>query len=679
MRHDNSTTADFGFVQPLMCREIVPQSSLNLRTSSFVRLSPLVKPTFGRVSLHHYDVFVPINEIYKPFDNMLSGTTYRSNVDYLPTQVPSISPVLLKLILCSFATCSVFDTDSQIDTDIQLPEALGKNASDDSKVKQALKDLVRHLNPYKNATANDWFLANFFTTEQDYSKATLSFGYKQANEDTTILPGAADFVFFLPNSTDKNKNWFITFRLTMRGKNFRKVLLGCGYQLNDSTRQLSALPLFAFYKAYFDLFVPQRFISWSNTNAYKLQEIIESNNLNLFTILCNNRSDVGKLEQSRAARNFFIEISEAYYTQNPDYVSAHITGTTTQEIASVNSISPEGELVTVVGGDGNQALIDGGTTAMGRAQLRILNFLSKYLNIHTATGGRIDKFLKSIYGAKHTDNYSNFIGSQITPIEISDVMQTAETEQGYLGEYAGKGVGGSEGRSFNFKTEKFGFLVHLACIVPDSGYSQAVDPNLAHLGKFDFYTPELDALTLLPNPKMFIYGTQDVTSIGRTGTAGTNFEESFGNIPNYSEYKTAFNVLNGDMSLRSSRASYLPFTLDKLLPYGDVTQDVMSKVWKFDVPDMREIVNGTHWRYINRHRWLGNFNRIFVNEGVGGHNLSSDKFNDVLDQQAYNMNDNFIIHNNIQLNVSSMMLPLADSFDTGTDGQDGRDIEVEHS
>lgn len=54
-------------------------------------------------------------------------------------------------------------------------------------------------------------------------------------------------------------------RFTDRGRNFRKILLGLGYQLLLADQQVSILPLFAYYKTWFDLFAIQRDITWKDT------------------------------------------------------------------------------------------------------------------------------------------------------------------------------------------------------------------------------------------------------------------------------------------------------------------------------------------------------------------------------------------------------------------------------
>ena len=49
--HDVNTTADFGFCQPTLVLPVMPNSHVNLKSSSFVRLGVMPCPTFGRIKI----------------------------------------------------------------------------------------------------------------------------------------------------------------------------------------------------------------------------------------------------------------------------------------------------------------------------------------------------------------------------------------------------------------------------------------------------------------------------------------------------------------------------------------------------------------------------------------------------------------------------------------------------
>lgn len=105
LSHDNNTTYDWGSVQPLMSKLMLPDSSININMEQLTRLAPMVVPTFGRVKMKNIAHFIPCQEIYPNWDAMMSQTKVtRSTMDsngmpaaqiYVPKSVPYIPNNLL--------------------------------------------------------------------------------------------------------------------------------------------------------------------------------------------------------------------------------------------------------------------------------------------------------------------------------------------------------------------------------------------------------------------------------------------------------------------------------------------------------------------------------------------------------------------------------------------------------
>lgn len=359
------------------------------------------------------------------------------------------------------------------------------------------------------------------------------------------------------------------------------------------------------------------------------------------------------------AEFLFKDLPTCYYTQSVDYAAAHISGTAVSDVLSVPFPNQPGDQHPYANQFNQPELSLNDGDSITQNNLDILKKLYQRVNIATAVGGKIAEFMRAVFGSDYKQECkSNFIGAQTTPIEISEVMSTAETSQGYLGEYAGKGIGFEVGNNHKFTAPVHGYLISVFALVPDSRLCQAVDPNLLHVGRFDFYNPDFDALTLLPTPKLAIYGQYDVYPDGYA-----NMNGGFGNIPNYTEYKVSFDILNGDMSLRSTRSSYLPFTLGKYIT-PDIVNEYNKDEFDFTVPQVGTFAAGDIWRYIGLYRWLGNFDRVFLNEGRKGVSTSTR----YLDSVADRLDDNFVVYQYCDLKVSGYELPLADSFQTDSFG-----------
>lgn len=677
LTRDVSTTMDFGFMQPLLCREIMADATCTLQIPQILRLNPMPKPTFGHVSLNTYTFFVPMETIFHPWGSFLGQQTYRgSSRRYIPDQVITTSCGFLFSVLkaCSIKHAYAIYRDQQATT--------GVDWNGSTRLSWLHRDRVS-TSTTANSVYNSW-----------YDKLATNFvGVDSQSFDQVIYPmvlgdNISKTTIQLANQSDllplkyydwydyvkvDNMSYLVCGKFTNMCRNLRKIFIGCGYKLNNSTKPLSFLPLMAYYKAYFDTFTPQRDITWKDTACAGLQEWCEQNGRFSYTYLLDQQVPSDLLGR------FLLDLSKTYYTQNPDYVSAHITGQriTTNVGDSRQYMDTTGNMALVYSEDGQAHLDDTTPEMISQTGLNLLKSVTARLNIKNAFGGKLKEALRSIFNSDYLeDDERLYINSQKLDVFVEPVFSSAETSEAYLGEYAAKGEGKSDFQesrtSFHAKTS--GFLVVMAGVIPEARYCQNVDPMLNHVEREDFHDYAFDSLTLLPTAKMFVYGENE---LGYVEKPDTSLNDGFGNIPNYMEYNVSMNITNGDMSLPSTRDSYLPFNLDKLLPYtqseeGDISENTSGSLTNLS-PDV--LVNGTLWRFIGLNRWLGNFDRIFINAGndsyldsfYSGRTGENDPFKDEFDD------DNFIMHSKVILKVQDYKLPVQDSF--MTDVFDGMTVE----
>lgn len=633
-----NTTSHFGFCQPICCRELCAQDTISVRTAHQVYLQPVAKPTFGRLSVKQYKSFVPIEDIYHPFASLLSGKSFSgANATYIPTQVPNM--FLTQLAYMVYACSDIYGF--QLD---------GINVSGSSLSFSNIYPLDDY-SEFSGVFTHD-MLNDFFVVEGQCFENLIEF--IMSNSLTNFIE-TDEFTPF------ESFDWFYFFddiliagRFNERGKNLRKILIGLGYQVSPIFKRYSILPIVAYYKAWFDLFAIQRRLTWKDSRAYSFMEYIEQSNIDIAAEFFDS-----PVKETDFYRWFFYDLPECYYTQNPDFASAHITGTAVSDVPSHREyLQTDDAQEMVIATKDNVPMLTDYPTQQG---LDILKALYYRINKATAIGGRIKDFMRSVFGAQYEqEDESNFIGSSSSFIDITQVMNMASTSEGELGEYAGRGVGSSAGDSFKFTAKKQGYYIEFFCLVPDSRLAQMVDPNLAHIGRYDFYDNAFDAKTLFPTAKCSIYGTVDYYAKGFSN----DLEFGFGNIPLYTEYKVSFDKINGDMSMLSTRSSFLPFTLQKLLPY---TQIVHSSTGSVIIRNVNSdiITNGDIWRYIGLDRWLGNYDRIFVNE-------SPEDVPNTLDNSPERLSgridDNFVCFFYVDMTLTGYQIPLADSYQTDSFG-----------
>lgn len=652
-RRNVNTTGSFGFMQPTFCRELIAQDTITLRSAHAVRLAPLVKPTFGRLEFKQYNNFVPIESIWHPFASFLSGKPYQGvGTSYIPTKVPSLPLNVLTALVCYCGRWSVFSCDSTFSSVSTKIVSL----SNLQILRNFFLVLTSLIDGSTFSSSTSTAVATFTVNYTDFDVTSDSF------ED--LLDGT-DFIIRYTSGSNPADHYLILVRLSDRGRNLRKILIGLGYQLNGSYEEVSILPLVAYYKSWFDQFAIQRTRTWKDTDAFSFMEYLEQYGVDLFSDVLSPASGLTNHLNcfNRFLGFFYLGLSEdPFYTINPDYASAHITGLSVGGSANDSfgyldngSITPSPQTVGVFNDLTPEAkpTVNGGITQQA---LDILKRLYNRININTAVGGRISEYMRTIFGSDYLqEEQSNFIGSSQQFIDIDPVMNQAATAQGDLGEYAGQAYAQDAGQVLKFTARVPGYVIQLSCLIPDSSLAQAVDPTLFHKEKYDFGNVDFDAVTLLPSRKLNVYGTEDYF------LGNSQLGDGFGNIPNYTEYKIAQDCINGDMSLRSTRLSFLPYTMAKLLPFDKVQYDSGTQALTYSKVSPAILVASDFWRSIGRYRWFGNFDRIFVNQGVGNDFVSGQY---PYDSAWARLDDNFLIYIHQDFQVASFLLPLSDSFQT---------------
>lgn len=707
---DNSTTSNIGCIQPTMCREMVPNETMKVKTSSLVRLSSMPLPTFGRMSLRHYHAFVPYASLYEPFTAMLSGQHYTGeDSTWIPTQVPSvrlceiINPLILSYSEISIAPLSDMDHPITLDPD-------GDQTSEDWQLNfAAAKDAVRAVlstvawfglnsagyNPSEarfgalgRATDNfgaDGYgfinlgaVAGAFISADSGTPTTFDDYFKFKNDltadtyngsngkmyrhtgNTVITPEGADLI-------TQCGNYWVLFKFRPMLKRFRTIMIGLGYQFSPyNVETFSYLKLLAYYKVWFELFRPNREMAFQDTNCYKL--IKQSSN---------NPSYVATFTTGNVFKDFIVDmVNDCYYYLPMDYFS--MATTQTQQPMSDNGFEISAPTAVTYNSNGSASYADrkavqvqangeiyaetvNGVAKVSPIVMKMAMRLLTFANKNTVIGRSIRDYLRVHYGIAEDAAFDSSgivrIGSSRININISDVMSTAESQQGYLGEYGGRGIGYGENERFDFTAKEFGCWLTMTVVVPESGMYQGYMKENRHLNRYQFFMPEFDALghQVLERGEVM----DDYNCDGdRWNPASTSFRRTaaFGLVPRYSEYKVGRNIVNGDLSLVGLKNDMAGYTLERRLS-GGMIKPYMNGVKLVSKPDFIPSVIFDGFRRIDPSDHIGQYNRIF---NYGGNDL-----------------DHFIIHNIFDVEAFAPMKSLTTSFDTIENGEDV--VEVTHS
>lgn len=168
--------------------------------------------------------------------------------------------------------------------------------------------------------------------------------------------------------------------------------------------------------------------------------------------------------------------------------------------------------------------------------------LQEWLEKVARTGARYTEVLKAFFGVTSSDarlQRPEFLGGSMSPVMISEVLQTSETTNTGtpLADMAGHGLNVGSGQGFSRFFEEHGYVIGLMSVMPKTSYQQGIPRHFSKFDKYDYFWPEFQHIgeQAILNKELFV-----------NKDAGIN-SETFGYIPRYAEYKYNPSTVHGYM------------------------------------------------------------------------------------------------------------------------------------
>ena len=364
-------------------------------------------------------------------------------------------------------------------------------------------------------------------------------------------PNSHDFVY----SSDGHTEFY---QFTASGRQAYKILTSLGYQIplsvssaTPASQLFAFLPLLAVAKTFIDWYFPSQYAhtgefiavdgicsryfayAASSTDLYNclkvLQYVFYDNDY--FTSQWDNPVSpsaglVGNYRVADVTNNAYAISGGNTY---PTYQIVTNFSTTPGSPTNANNIPQNG--TPYVGSNYASAP----NSASGVFTQFVDTALKKVTNAvkrHQLVGARVIDRMLSDFGLVTSFEQMKrayYLGSQVFPVQISDVMSNSDTFQSgssgvsgaVLGDYSGKGVAFDGDGNFEFETKEFGLFFVLNSIVPDVSYGRNVDRQCLHLTRLDFYNPNFDNLGVMAVSQAEVAGFA-------TGTATDPFQSVFG-------------------------------------------------------------------------------------------------------------------------------------------------------
>lgn len=361
----------------------------------------------------------------------------------------------------------------------------------------------------------------------------------QVSDQSAIDAGAYDFT-----------NGSQYFALTEDGRIALKLLHSLGYRFNydaKDTTKYNAFALLAYARVFVDWYSNQNYLNSADMLA--LKQLFSNNNpLSSFEL------DRVVLQLIFRLSAFVMYDSDAYFNAAWDNPTGPISGqfTSGYETVDITSANSQYAAKVQIPSNGTPVMAQAaGSNNIGSQYIHdVLKKLTDYQKRHQLSAALpISRYLAQ-WGVA-TDylslDRSVYIGAKSQDINIGEVTSYADTDSASLGDFAGKGFGQGQA-NFQFRADEFGIFLVLASVLPTGGYYQGCDRhNLSYADRFDFFTPELDGLSVQPISPREVYMSND----SNFGSGGVGYENPFGFTGRYGHYKRSLNYFTGDLELPS--------------------------------------------------------------------------------------------------------------------------------
>lgn len=178
-------------------------------------------------------------------------------------------------------------------------------------------------------------------------------------------------------------------------------------------------------------------------------------------------------------------------------------------------------------------------------QLRLANSIQKYIDRSDLGGTRYGEFIRSCFGIAGPDHLDipTLLGSVNSYMNFEDVTCTSVGEsENTLGQLGGKGYGLLKSNKFHYTAREYGVILINFSITPVVDYYQGLNRFLTKTTWFDLYNPCFDNIGLQP-----VYKTELALP-----NSGEDYDDwaatSIGKLPAWSEYKTSYNRVSGELA-----------------------------------------------------------------------------------------------------------------------------------
>lgn len=442
--------------------EVLPGDTFDITTAKVVRSQTMLTPVMDNMYLDTYYFFVPNRLVWKHWKEFCGENTAGAWAPSVEYTIPTIAPPE-----GGFATNTLADY-------FGLPVGVTWNASD---------DLAPSALPFRAYA----LICNEFFRDENLTDPLLipledanQQGVNSGNYISDVANGGKPF------KVAKYHDYFSSaLPAPQRGDPVGIPINVPGFA--GGTFPVTQLP-----------FAPATAEQWENTNP-----------LYFFTGNSNASGDVdrGKLQPE----------PRTLLTHSGDWNTAYGPSSLAQGDSAYSMILPYNQVVTIPPAGNGQ----GTEVSFSVNELRLAFAYQRFLESLARNGSRYTELLLGLFGVKSPDarlQRPEYLGGNRVPINVSEVTNSAQSEQDFLGDLGAKSQTNDVNHDFIKSFTEHGYIIGLMAVRYDHSYSQGLqrfwtrktftdfyNPKFAHLGEVPIYQAEIYAKDNFSKDKVFGY------------------------------------------------------------------------------------------------------------------------------------------------------------------------------
>ena len=433
LSHNNITTANMGYLYPVLNLFTMPGDKWTIDVVSLLRAMPMVYPAYVDIMVQFDTYFVPSRLLDDNFEEFISGG---ENNDF-NTPMPKFS--------------------------------LDKDATTNGLV-MSVDNVFKRLG----------LLPNVFVT----AGATLNpnFNNTPSTQLASCYPLRAYYFIWNEYYRDQNLQKKIDYKNITTLNSFDNLNVDTGSKNIDTLN--FGLCKVAWLKDYFTSALP--FQQRGTSPSIPFEALIDTSGLQTDTVIGTvpGQNVVVKDNGITVKAPTFLFDTDKYVFGSSDNIVLNKSASTLDSI--VESSSNTVEFLSKLKVNINDSF--------NIAELRAAFQVQKWMERNARAGVRYTEFLQSHFNASPSDarlDRPEYIGGAKFPLIISDVLQTSSsTPNEPLGSYAGRGVSAGYEDVVDYFVEEFGYILMLMHIRPKASYYQGINRQFIYNDRYEYPFPE---------------------------------------------------------------------------------------------------------------------------------------------------------------------------------------------